>query len=129
MAERIYDLNDRGGCATAVIKVADKEFRVNRVVTGVRVLYSNLLKSMAGYLKETAEVDTGDERKMRELTERIGRFEADKRGIYGECLRLLLVRNGYTYDSDWWKDNTDEMDVRRFIEASLSKDSPDVKKK
>ena len=39
MSERIYDLNDRGGCATAVITLADKTFRINRVVTGARVLY------------------------------------------------------------------------------------------
>ena len=35
MAERIYDLNDRGGCATAVITLSDKTFRLETSQDGV----------------------------------------------------------------------------------------------
>ena len=41
--DRIFDLNDRQKCVTAVLKISDKEFRISRVVTGVRVIYSNML--------------------------------------------------------------------------------------
>ena len=48
--DRIFDLNDRQKCVTAVLKISDKEFRISRVVTGVRVIYSNMLTEMGEQL-------------------------------------------------------------------------------
>lgn len=128
--ERIFDLNDRGGCATAVIKLAGEEFRINRVVTGARVLYANLLEEMAGMLKETARAqEDPTAEKVAEVGRKVEAFCRRKDEAYGEILTLILEANGQTYDGAWWSTHTDETDVRRFIEACLSKDAPGVKKK
>ena len=108
--EAIYDLNERKGCATAVIRVSDKEFRISRVVTGVRVLYSNMLTEMGAMLREVGSMDP-------------------KLSAMDRCMELLLTRNGYGYDRSWWEDYTDEYDMRSFIEACLSKDAKGSKKK
>lgn len=130
MAERIYDLNDRGGCATAVITLADKTFRINRVVTGARVLYANMLEEMAGLLKDTADAEAEPTKeKLEEVRRKVEAFAMRKEAAYGRILTLLLEANGQTYDGSWWHSHTDETDIRRFVEACLSKDSPDVKKK
>lgn len=130
MSERIYDLNDRGGCATAVITLSDKTFRINRVVTGARVLYANLLEEMAGMLKDTAEAEADPTKeKMDEVRRKVDSFVRRKDEAYGRILTLILEANGEAYDKDWWLSHADEPDIRRFIEACLSKDSPQVKKK
>lgn len=129
--DRIYDLNNRQKSVTAVIRVSDKEFRISRVVTGVRVLYSNLLTEMGERLKEICAVDSAKASKeeLQSLVESTERFAKEKSGKLEQCMELLLTRNGYEYDRQWWDGNTDEYDVRCFIEACLSKDADGSKKK
>lgn len=132
MQERIFDLNGRDNCVTATIKVADQAFRVNRVVTGVRVLYSNYLMEMGRLMQEVGKIDAEDascEEDTVALRAKVDDFSRRKGEVYDEILTLLLTRNGYVYDKAWWEANTDEMDVRAFIDACVSKDAPDTKKK
>jgi hypothetical protein len=129
MAERYYDLNGRDDCVTAVIKVADKEFQINRVVMGARVQYSNLLRRMGDLLRKAANQNPADLDAANEFIKENQDFFDSKEAVYDDVLTLILTKNGYTYDKAWWQDNTDELDVRSFIDACLSKDATAVKKK
>jgi len=131
MSERLFDLNDRQKCVTAVIKVSDKEFRISRVVTGVRVTYSNMLTEMGEQLKGVGEIDTekATKEEIQTAIEKADRFEKKRKADLDRCMDLLLTKNGYEYDRQWWQDNTDEYDVRSFIEACLSKEAKGSKKK
>lgn len=129
--DRIYDLNDRQKCVTAVLKVSDKEFRISRVVTGVRVLYSNMLSEMGEQLKSVGDLETGTatEEEIKIAIAKAEEYSKKRKADLDSCMDLLLIKNGYEYDRSWWQDNTDEYDVRSFVEACLSKDSNGSKKK
>lgn len=129
--EAIYDLNERKGCATAVIRVSDKEFRISRVVTGVRVLYSNMLTDMGAMLREVGSLDpkAATEDELKEALSKADAFKERRLSAMDLCMELLLTRNGYGYDRSWWEDYTDEYDMRSFIEVCLSKDAKGSKKK
>ncbi len=131
MGERLFDLNDRQKCVTAVIRVSDKEFRISRVVTGVRVTYSNMLTEMGEQLKSVGEIDTekATKEEIQAAIEKADQFEKKRKDALDRCMDLLLSKNGYEYDRQWWQDNTDEHDVRSFIEACLSKEAKGSKKK
>lgn len=131
MEERVYDLNGREGCVRAVIKVVDREFRISRVVNAVRVSYSNLLRRMGELMKEIGSLDpeTMSEEDLKAMTSRVDAFAEERERTEDLCLRLLLEKNGIDYDRRWWSENTDEHDIRGFIEACLSKDASGSKKK
>lgn len=123
MSERYFDLNSREHCVTAVIKIAEKEFRIDRVVIGTRVIYSNHLKKMGRLLKETGDIDNQDAEAINSLIQKAEAFQAEKMETYERIISLLLEKNGYGYDKAWWEENTDEIDQRTFIEKCMMKDS------
>ncbi len=128
--ERVFDLNGRDQCVTAKITIADQTFKISRVVTAVRVMYANHLKRMGELLKRTGEVsDNPDDESIKMLKDDVDEFQSDRETLYDQLLSLILSRNGYEYDKTWWQNNTDDTDVRAFIETCLSKDAPSVKKK
>ena len=129
MSERYYDLNSRENCTAAVIKIADKEFKIDRVVIGARLLYSNHLKRMGKLLKETGDLEEKDEEALKALVQKAEDFQIEKMETYDKILALLLSKNGYSYDKAWWEENTDEIDQRTFIERCMMKDSDTDKKK
>ena len=129
--DRIFDLNDRQKCVTAVLKISDKEFRISRVVTGVRVIYSNMLTEMGEQLKAVGSLDTktASKEEIQAAIDKADAFKEKRTADQDRCLELLLVKNGYEFDRTWWEENADEYDVRCFIEACLSKDASGSKKK
>lgn len=127
--ERYFDLNGRENSITAKIKVADKEFKINRVVIAVRVLYSNHLIKMGELFKETGQLDEKNINELDSLNEKINEFNEDKIQTYEKILTLLLEKNGYRYEKQWWNENTDELDIRSFIDSCLSKDVVNNNKK
>ncbi len=129
--DRIYDLNERRKCVTAVLTVSDKEFRISRVVTGVRVLYANFLTQMGEILKEISTLDTqnADSEEIKNAIAKAEAFKNTREETTEHCLELLLAKNGYEYDKAWWTENADDYDIRAFIEICLSKDADGSKKK
>ena len=115
--DRIYDLNDRQKCVTAVLKISDKEYRISRVVTGVRVLYSNMLIEMGEQLKAVGSLDTktASDEEIKEALEKADAFKERRKTDKNRCLELLLVKNGYEFDRTWWEDNADEYDITGTI--------------
>ena len=124
--ERYYDLNGREKCVTAVITIGKETFRISRVVIATRVLYSNHIKEMGELLQRLSRLESknADTEEARRLTAEAEEFAKRKLELYGKIIRLLLEKNGYTYDAEWWKENTDELDMRSFIEKCLMKDAP-----
>lgn len=130
MREKFYDLNGRENCVTARIKIGDKEFKISRVVTGARVLYAGYLNEVSQLLKESEAANKDrDKAKLNEVIEKVNAFADRKKELFDEVLTLLLEKNGYEYDKDWWLKNTDEMDVNAFIEKAMTKDATNSKKK
>lgn len=123
--ERYYDLNGREKCITAVITIGEETFRISRVVIAARVLYSNHIKEMGDLLQRLSKLETrdADTEEARRLTAEAEEFARRKLELYGKIIRLILEKNGYTYDAEWWKENTDELDMRSFIEKCLMKDA------
>ncbi len=130
--ERYYDINGREGCTTAVVTVADRTFRISRVVIAARVMYSNMIIRMGEMLRKLSaydrEADTDGTEGMH-LEEEATRFAKDRMETIERVLRLLLEKNGEKWDKAWWDENTDEADRRAFIERCLMKDSGNVDKK
>lgn len=123
MSDVYYDLNGRENCNTAVISIADRQFRIDRVVIGARVIYSNHLKRMGMLLEEVGSSNENDEEAMRKLIDKAEAFQQEKMDVYAKVLRLILSKNGYEYDAAWWEENTDEIDQRTFIEKCMMKDN------
>lgn len=130
MAERYFDLNGRENCVTAIITVSDREFRISRVVIAARVLYSNHIRKMGELLRRVARLgDDEDSAEAKALAKEAENFASEKLDAYARIIRLILEKNGYEYSREWWEENTDEMDMRAFIEKCLMKDSPEADKK
>ena len=124
--ERYFDLNGREKCITAVISVGDHSFRISRVVIAVRVLYSNHIKEMGDLLQRLSKLDAkdADSEEAQRLSAEAEEFAKRKLDLYSKIISLLLEKNGYAYDREWWEENTDELDMRTFIEKCLTKDAP-----
>ncbi|MFP4427590.1 MAG: hypothetical protein ACLFPP_14130 [Spirochaetaceae bacterium] len=53
---------------------------------------------------------------------------ADQLGAYREqmekdCIRMILEKNGYEFDWEWWIDNTDNHERQAFLVECMNKDS------
>ena len=128
--DKYIDLNGREKSITAKIKLSDTTFTIDRVVIAVRVLYSNHLKKMGELFKKVGKLDEKDLKALNTLNKAIEDFNEEKEVVYDKILKLLLEKNGYSYDKAWWQENTEEIDIRNFIEECLNKDSNNnIKKK
>jgi len=126
------------------IEISDRTFRISRVVTGVRQLYAGILTDAGTYMQRVGELqgkldELGDakdseefiriERQLEVLTEEVNEFAERKQAELMRCVELLMSKNGYEYDRDWWTENTDETDIKAFIVECLNKDVPSGSKK
>lgn len=126
------------------IDVGDRRFSIRRVVTGVRQLWSAFVAEYMAYIERVQEYDRTT-RMLRErdkpgAAEEIGKltdeitaavdgFAERKIDSQLRIIELLLVKNGYEFDRQWWIENAEESDYKDFIIAAIEKDSPPVKKK
>jgi len=121
---------DNQARATITLVVAGSKFRIRRVVTGVRQLYGDLVAQMGEELLRVGELQdlmkTGDEaaieRRASELAARVNEFAEVRKSATSRILELLLSKNGYNYDAQWWEENADQQDVQGFIAECLRKD-------
>lgn len=92
---------------------------------------SSSFSELVEQLKSVGELDTGTatEEEIKTAIAKAEEYSKKRKAELERCMDLLLVKNGYEYDRPWWQDNTDEYDVRSFVEACLSKDSNGSKKK
>jgi len=127
--DKYIDLNGREKSITAKIKLSDTTFIIDRVVIAVRVLYSNHLIKMGELFKKVGEIKEDDQKALKEINISIEEFNEEKEKVYDKILKLLLEKNGYEFNKTWWNENTDELDIRNFIEECLNKDTNTRSKK
>ncbi len=120
--DKYIDLNGRKSNA-ALIKLRDKEFRIVRIVAGVRVGYSNYLKTISNLFNDIAKATDSDnkdeEEKLLKKYEKIA--EEVPETLLG-IIKLLLTTNDLEFNDAWWREEVDINDMRYFIDAALSKD-------
>jgi chromosome segregation ATPase len=125
---------------TITITLGGARWRISRVVTGVRRRYAEILTrsgeeiekvSRLQALQEKDELTDEDARELGELVETLGRevdeFQQWKTEELYRCLELLLEKNGYEFDREWWDDNADIGEIQEFITAALTKDQESKK--
>ena len=139
--DRMVDLNEKSR-ASVTIELGGKSFKIERVVTGVRQLYgrhvttAGQLLVKVGQLNEriqavksaTAEEQKKAEDAVEENTAEVEKFASEKLDILLRCIELLLVKNGYEFDRQWWIENGDDKDYQDFIVEAFKKDSAGQKK-
>lgn len=123
------NLNKARGRNVLECIIADKTFRIEKVVIGVRQQYSTYAQLTAEMVKKAGELVQREEESAEDFGERVTRvsqevedFVAKKREKYFAMIELILTRNGYELDIAWWDNNTDEIDQQSFLEACLMKD-------
>ena len=106
---------------TVEIAVAGEVFAISRVVLAVHDMYNEYIEALTDYQAHAEEYG---------VVERMRRFLEIRKNHIVPIMALLLEKNGYTYDDDWWKRNVESYDTMdQFIREAMSKDVPDVKKK
>lgn len=142
MAERFVDLSDKPRAAVT-LQLGGRSFRIARVVTGVRRLYGEFLRETGRLLEQTADIAklsealdaATEEAEQKRLGAEIAAASApiedsvERRSAdIMRILRLILEKNGYEFDPEWWDENADQADIVAFIAESLNKDDPGQKK-
>jgi len=126
--------------STVTLEIAGQSFTIRRVVTGAQQLWTTFVKESMAYLEkidvyQKVAAETKGQKELAKLTEDISReideFAENKIDRLLDILELLLTKNGYDFDRQWWIENADEADYREFIMKSMMKDQKDgnVKKK
>lgn len=115
---------------SVTLEIGDKQFRIAKVVTGVRQLYGRLLTDSGEALQKLATIQAEDDPEIiQQIAVEIEAFAEEKQRELDAILELLLTKNGYEFDREWWRANTDETDVKWFIVESINKDAPPDQKK
>ena len=142
MAERVVNLDNIPRPAIT-LEIAGRQFRIRRVVTGVRQLWAAFVKETAGYLERVDEYDKAVKalqadsgassleeirRRTEEISRRVDEFAQGKLDRLLGMIELLLIKNGYEFERQWWIEEAEEEDYRDFILAAITKDSEGAKK-
>lgn len=127
---------------TVTIEVAGVSFQITRVVIGARKLFGELMQDMGKYLELTGKLEEkfshiGEDpenrkaldEEIKQVSKEIEEFSEDKLNRYMEIIRILLEKNGYTFDRDWWIENCEQADLQFFINEAMNKDVDGSKKK
>ena len=128
MGDRVLDLNDTDR-VTVDLRLGGKSFRIARVVMGVRRCYGDLLRETGEALAKVAELAHADSDEVERLSADAEALAERNQDRLFRMLELLLTKNGYEYDREWWFENGDETDLRTFIVSAINKDAPDDQKK
>jgi hypothetical protein len=132
------------------IKVGGEMFLIDRVVLAVRQkyeeystlvsegaqlysVYQELMESISGASEEKQQelqqkIDRTRER-MEAYNERVSRDHGTLLDLLLEIIRLIVEKNGYEYDRDWWLENVTQAEIVQFISEVLNKDTSGAKKK
>jgi hypothetical protein len=126
------------------IEVGDRRFSIRRVVTGVRQLWSAFVVEFMSYIERVYAYDEAVKKlrasgkpdavaEIKRLTDEINSevdgFSTRKVDALLRIIELLLTKNGYEFEREWWIENAEEADYKDFITTALEKDNHPVKKK
>ena len=124
---KMINLTDKKN--TVTIKVEDQEFLISRITLKARQVYGEYCIAASNYIsavKEAEKVHTMNADELKRLNDRlekgIDEF-TNKRAEYIETLmKIILEKNGYEFDKEWWFDNADYGDMEAFVVEALRKD-------
>lgn len=124
----------------STIELEDKTFVIRKVVTGVYRRYgqfaadSGEVISQLGNLQK--QIEEGDPDKVTAIQEQLQEMNTvaeqmaqQRESMEHDCIEMILSRNGYEMDWQWWIDNTDMTDRQAFIVECLNKDTQGGSKK
>lgn len=118
---RIVSLEDKKN--TVTIEIGGASFDISRVVLAVHDMYNEYLEAITEYHESTQ----GD--RETPVVKRVRQFIDIRKKYVVPIMQLLLEKNGYVYDDDWWRQNVESYDhMDEFIRACLMKDVDDKKK-
>ena len=128
---KIVNLDDERNSVS--ITVEGKVFEIKRLVLKAKQLYGEYLVMSGEYLNGINEAQKAMESKDVEEMKRINaKLEKDveeyaykKADFIEKLLEVILTKNGYTYDREWWEENTDYQIMEQFIFTALKKDDPE----
>jgi hypothetical protein len=128
---KIVNLDDERNSVS--ITVEGKVFEIKRLVLKAKQLYGEYLVMSGEYLNGINEAQKAMESKDVEEMKRINaKLEKDiedyaykKADFIEKLLEVILTKNGYTYDREWWEENTDYQIMEKFIFTALKKDDPE----
>jgi len=136
MADRIINL-DNSPRTAVTLQIAGESFTIRRIVTGAQQLWSAFVRESAEYLEKidayqkaiSGKISAKEiEQRTEEITREVDDFAESKLDRLLGILELLLVKNGYSFDRQWWIDNAGEEDYREFIISAMLKDQKGAKK-
>ena len=135
------DLNQKKESVT--LTLGEKKFTIRRVVTGVLQLYGDFARDQGEKLEQIGQLQAEQERlekiapedvtpeelqeldkASQKLVDEVEEFSKAKIDRLLRMIQLLLEKNGYEYDRQWWIDNGDPSDYQSFIVACINKDVP-----
>jgi len=136
MSERTINLDNRPRIAVT-LQLAGESFTIRRIVTGAQQLWSVFVRESAEYLEKidayqkaiSGKISAKEiEQRTEEITREVDAFAESKLDRLLGILELLLVKNGYSFERQWWIDNAGEEDYREFIISAMLKDQEGIKK-
>jgi len=136
MTERLVNLDNTPRKAVT-LQIAGQSFTIRRIVTGAQQLWSAFVRESAEYLEKIDAYQKAISGKIsaeeiaqrtEEITRDVDAFAETKLDRLLGILELLLEKNGYEFDRQWWVDNAGEEDYREFITSAMLKDQEGTKK-
>jgi hypothetical protein len=127
---KIVNLDDEKKSVTLIVE--GKEFIISRIVLKARQIYGEYLQDTGKYYNLVAECNDLSKKDVKELEEISAKLEKAieayvlrKADYIEQLLEVILTKNGYDFDLEWWHDNTDYSIMESFVYAALKKDEDD----
>jgi hypothetical protein len=111
---------------SVTIELSGERFTITRVVVGVHRAYGEYLDRAGELLKRLSKYEEGEESE--KLVDEVEGFYQRKYEMLYYCIRLLLEKNGYEFDRNWWEENAEQQDLEEFVVEAMKKDGTGKKK-
>lgn len=117
------------------LSISGEVFRIRRVVNAVRRIYGQYMEKAGKEIETLGELhrrlESGDAAAddVEAATARVNAVVQERDQAVNECIRLILEKNGYEYDPQWWDENADQFDRQHFVVSALNKDVQKSSKK
>lgn len=130
--KKIVNLDD--AARSVSITVGGKVFEINRITMRMRAMYGEYLIFCGEYVtavgksQEGLETASAEELEKRsnDLSEKIEAYAIGKAKHISGLLSVILEKNNYEYDKNWWEENTDYSGMESFIVQAMKKDEEET---
>src|SRR5512133_2354120 len=123
---KIVNLDDRNKSVDIVM--SGKTFTISRLTLQLTKLYGEYMIFCGEYAKKMAKISADahkDGSNLEEIAVEQGliieEYAHKKAELIQQMLRIILEKNGYEFDMDWWENNSRYQDMEMFIFTALKK--------